>query len=32
MIYDLKSHIEHTIKSLFTCYDWERSKVYLGKV
>ena len=31
MIYDLKSHIEHTIKSPFTCYDWERSKVYLGK-
>ena len=31
MIYDLKSHIEHTIKSPFTCYDWERSKVYKGK-
>ena len=31
MIYDLKSHIEHTIKSPFTCYDWERSKIYLGK-
>ena len=31
MIYDLKSHIEHTIKSPFTCYDWERSKLYLGK-
>lgn len=31
MIYDLKSHIDHTIKSPFTCYDWERSKVYLGK-
>ena len=31
MIYDLKSHIDHTIKSPFTCYDWERSEVYVGK-
>ena len=31
MIYDLKSHIRHTINSPFTCYDWERSKVYVGK-
>jgi ribonuclease H / adenosylcobalamin/alpha-ribazole phosphatase len=31
MIYDLKSHIEHTVKSPFTCYDWERSKIYVGK-
>ena len=31
MIYDLKSHIDHTIKSPFTCYDWERSNVYVGK-
>jgi len=31
MIYDLKSHIEHTVNSPFTCYDWERSKVYIGK-
>jgi len=31
MIYDLKSHIHHTINSPFTCYDWERSKVYVGK-
>ena len=31
MIYDLKSHIDHTIKSPFTCYDWERSGVYVGK-
>ena len=31
MIYDLKSHINHTINSPFTCYDWERSKVYVGK-
>jgi ribonuclease H / adenosylcobalamin/alpha-ribazole phosphatase len=31
MIYDLKSHIIHTINSPFTCYDWERSKIYVGK-
>ena len=31
MIYDIKSHIEHTTKSPFTCYDWERSKIYIGK-
>ncbi len=31
MIYDLKSHIEHTIRSPFTCFDWERSKIYKGK-
>ena len=31
MIYDLKSHINHTINSPFTCYDWERSKIYAGK-
>ena len=26
MIYDLNSHIEHTIKSPFTCYDWKGVK------
>ncbi len=31
MIYDLESHIQHTIKSPFTCYDWERSKIFVGK-
>lgn len=31
MIYDLKSHIHHTINSPFTCFDWERSKIYVGK-
>ena len=31
MIYDLKSHIKHTINSPFTCFDWERSNVYVGK-
>ena len=28
MIYDLKGHIDHCIKSPFTVYDWERSKSY----
>ena len=31
MIYDVKSHIEHVIKSPFTCFDWERSSDYRGK-
>ena len=31
MIYDVKGHIDHCINSPFTCYDWERSKTYLGK-
>ena len=31
MIYDIKSHIEHTLRSPFTCYDWERSNWYRGK-
>jgi broad specificity phosphatase PhoE len=28
MIYDVKGHISHIIKSPFTVYDWERSNVY----
>ena len=31
MIYDLNGHIEHTIKSPFTVYDWERSKNYFNQ-
>ena len=31
MIYDTKSHIDHVLKSPFTCYDWERSKIFRGK-
>ena len=31
MIYDVESHIQHTINSPFTCYDWERSKWFKGK-
>jgi len=31
MIYDINGHILHTIKSPFTCYDWERSPDYKGK-
>ncbi len=30
MIYDIKSHIDHVLKSPFTCYDWERSRNYKG--
>tara|TARA_B100000989_G_scaffold42813_1_gene27285 strand:- start:5160 stop:6623 length:1464 start_codon:yes stop_codon:yes gene_type:complete len=30
MIYDLKSHYQHTIKSPFTCYDWENSNNFYG--
>ena len=28
MVYDLKGHLEHVIKSPFTCFDWERSDNY----
>ena len=28
MIYDIKGHIEHIIKSPFTVFDWERSSFY----
>ncbi len=31
MIYDIKGHIEHAIKSPFTCYDWQRSNWHKGK-
>ena len=31
MIYDVKSHINHVIRSPFTCFDWERSSNYEGK-
>ena len=31
MIYDIKSHIQHVIKSPFTCFDWERSSNYIGR-
>ena len=31
MIYDIRSHIDHVQKSPFTCYDWERSKIFRGK-
>ncbi len=30
MIYDLDLHKEHVLKSPFTCYDWERSKIFRG--
>ena len=31
MIYDINSHLDHVLKSPFTCYDWERSKIFRGK-
>ena len=31
MIYDLIGHKNHVLSSPFTCFDWERSKVYKGK-
>jgi len=31
MIYSLAQHINHSIESPFTCFDWERSKNYIGK-
>jgi broad specificity phosphatase PhoE len=31
MIYDVKSHFNHVIRSPFTCFDWERSSNYSGK-
>ena len=31
MVYDIKGHIDHVIKSPFTCYDWERKNINLGK-
>ena len=30
MIYDVKAHKNHVMNSPFTCYDWERSKMYRG--
>ena len=30
MIYDIKSHKRHVIESPFTCYDWQRSKDFVG--
>jgi len=31
MIYDIKSHKDHVLKSPFTCLDWERSNFYIGQ-
>ena len=31
MIYDIKGHIDHVLKSPFTCFDWERSSNFTGK-
>jgi broad specificity phosphatase PhoE len=31
MVYDLRGHKQHVLKSPFTCLDWERSNLYYGK-
>lgn len=31
MIYDVKSHIMHCEKSPFTCFDWQKSKIFVKK-
>lgn len=31
MVYDINGHIDHVIKSPFTCFDWERKNFYSGK-
>ena len=31
MIYDKESHKNHCIKSPFTCFDWQRSKLFIKK-
>ncbi|MFP4118295.1 MAG: histidine phosphatase family protein, partial [Candidatus Woesearchaeota archaeon] len=31
MIYDLNAHIEHVLKSPFTCLDWEKTRIFVGK-
>jgi broad specificity phosphatase PhoE len=30
MIYDVAGHRRHVIKSPFTCFDWERTRVHVG--
>ena len=31
MVYDLRGHKQHVLKSPFTCLDWERSNFFYGK-
>ena len=31
MIYDIEGHRTHVLKSPFTCYDWERSPIRMGR-
>ena len=31
MVYDVDGHINHVTKSPFTCFDWERKNIYIGK-
>jgi len=31
MVYDIDSHLDHCIKSPFTCLDWQRTRIYFKK-
>ena len=31
MAYDIEGHINHVTKSPFTCFDWERKNIFIGK-
>jgi probable phosphoglycerate mutase len=31
MVYDADGHQSHVLNSPFTCYDWERSQIYVGR-
>lgn len=31
MVYDVEGHINHVIRSPFTCLDWERSEIFRGR-
>jgi len=31
MIYDIETHKQHCINSPFTCFDWQRSKLFIKK-
>lgn len=31
MVYDVNGHVSHVTKSPFTCFDWERKNIHVGK-
>ena len=31
MMYTIEEHFQHVINSPFTCYDWQRSNIFIGK-